>query len=165
MSKRIIVFRHGKSDWAEQGSDHDRPLNKRGQRDAKAMGRALAAAGQVPEYVLYSSARRASTTLELAAQAGRWPCPQHSSDELYETRPQAVLALLHEMPRQYDSVMLVGHEPTWSQLTSLLIGGGNIALKTATMACVEVAAQEWGQVEAGTGQLLWLLQPKLLPSP
>jgi len=164
MSKRIIVFRHGKSDWADLASDHDRPLNKRGQRDAKAMGRALAAAGQVPEYVLCSSARRASTTLELAAQAGHWSCPQHISDELYETRPQAVLALLREMPRQYDSVMLVGHEPTWSQLTSQLIGGGNIALKTATMACVEVAAQDWSQVEAGTGQLLWLLQPKLLPS-
>jgi phosphohistidine phosphatase len=164
MTKRILLFRHGKSDWANDVSDHERPLNKRGQRDAKAMGRALAAAEQVPDYVLCSSARRASTTLALAAQAGEWSCPQQSSDALYDTHPQAVLALLRELPTLYDSVMLVGHEPTWSQLTSQLIGGGHIGLKTASVACVEVAAQEWHQLESGAGELLWLLQPKLLPA-
>jgi len=51
--KRTILFmRHAKSSWADsKQKDLDRPLNKRGKRDAPAMGRYLKGLGIVPEYL------------------------------------------------------------------------------------------------------------------
>ena len=69
--KTLILFRHGKSDWdSEEPSDHDRPLAKRGRKAAKAMGKFLALAGQVPDSAVTSSAVRARSTLEIAMEAG-----------------------------------------------------------------------------------------------
>ncbi len=67
--KTLIFFRHGKSDWdAEYHGDHNRPVAKRGRKAAKLMGRFLASTGQVPDSVVTSSALRARSTFELAAQ-------------------------------------------------------------------------------------------------
>ena len=63
--RRLILFRHGKSDWdAPFGSDHERPLSKRGVKAAKTMGLVLARSDLVPDHAITSSAVRARTTLE-----------------------------------------------------------------------------------------------------
>jgi phosphohistidine phosphatase len=58
--------------------------------------------------------------------------------------------------------MLVGHEPTWSELTTFLIGGGHLRVPTAALVCIEFDVASWQQVTAGGGMLLWLLPPKLM---
>tara|TARA_Y100000748_G_scaffold190483_1_gene159480 strand:+ start:257 stop:535 length:279 start_codon:yes stop_codon:yes gene_type:complete len=71
--KSVTLFRHGKSDWsASYGSDHDRPLNKRGIRAAKKMGKFLADKNQVPELIISSTAVRAHTTVQLAIDNAQW---------------------------------------------------------------------------------------------
>ena len=65
--KSVILFRHGKSDWdARYDSDHDRPLAKRGIRDAKRMGKFLSKRAEVPELILSSTALRTRETTKLA---------------------------------------------------------------------------------------------------
>ena len=161
MPKRLILFRHGKSDWqAEFSNDHQRPLAKRGIKAAKVMGKHLAAAAQLPDSVLTSSALRARTTVELAAQAGNWSCPIRVTDALYEATPNQVLATIHQEPEQMQTLLLAGHEPTWSMLTSLLMGGGHLRFPTAAMARLDFEIDTWEQVTYGQGTLVWLLQPK-----
>jgi phosphohistidine phosphatase len=58
--------------------------------------------------------------------------------------------------------MVVGHEPTWSELVSLLVGGGAVRIATAAVACLELAANDWSAIEPGAGRLVWLVAPKLL---
>jgi phosphohistidine phosphatase len=163
MTKRLILFRHGKSDWdANFSRDHDRPVAERGIKAARAMGKLLAAAEAVPDSVVSSSAARAQTTMKLAIEAGDWQCQTRITDNLYEASVHQVLAVVHQEPDHHQSLMLVGHEPTWSELTTALIGGGQVRVPTAAMVCVEFDVSTWQQVTAGRGMLLWLLPPKLM---
>ncbi|MBE9112444.1 histidine phosphatase family protein [Nodosilinea sp. LEGE 07298] len=162
MTKHLILFRHGKSDWqAGSGRDRDRPVAERGITAAKTMGKLLAAAGKVPDLAITSSAVRARTTLELAAEAGRWPCPIKVTDDLYEASIKQVLEVVHQVADHHSSVMLVGHQPTWSDAVTYFMGGGAVQMPTAVMACLAFEVTTWAQVEYGRGTLVWLLPPRL----
>ncbi|WP_457665176.1 SixA phosphatase family protein [Thiolapillus sp.] len=160
MMKRLILFRHGKSDWdASFAKDHARPLAGRGVRAARQMGKLLSRASQVPDLIISSTAVRARTTAETAMEAGRWPARLQLSDELYASTPSRVLLLLQQLPNDLPSVMLVGHEPTWSGLVSHFTGA-NARMPTAAMAAMQFPLARWKDLRFGSGELLWLLQPK-----
>lgn len=162
MTKHLILFRHGKSDWgAGSGRDRDRPVAPRGITAAKTMGKLLATAGKVPDLAITSAAVRARTTLEIAAEAGGWSCPQEITDDLYEASISQVLEVIHRVADHHSSLMLVGHQPTWSDAVTYFTGGGAVHMPTAVMACLEFEVNTWREVEAGRGTLLWLLPPRL----
>ena len=162
MTKRLILFRHGKSDWDTPfGTDHERPVAKRGVKAAKAMGQFLAKAGQLPDAIVTSSAVRAQTTVEIAMEAGRWRCPCQVTDDLYEATSQQVLGVIQQQADTAQTLLLAGHEPTWSTLTAHLMGGGQVNVPTAAMVCLEFEVDRWEQVEFGLGYLAWLVPPKL----
>ena len=161
--KTILLFRHAKSDWeAGYRADHDRPLNKRGRKSAKLMGRFLALALELPDLALCSSALRAQDTLRLADDSGDWTCEKRDAAELYAASPGNVIELIRTQDDRFGRLMLVGHEPTWSLLAGALIGAGQMRMPTATIARIDLAADRWADVDAGKGELVWLVKPKLL---
>ena len=161
--KRIYVLRHGKSDWSsEYEADHDRPLKGRGVRAARLMGRFLAATGREPDVVVSSSAVRALTTARLAAEAGNWGCDVRVEPDLYGASRTRVLQEIRSLDTTIDSVLIVGHQPTCSDVVGSLIGSGEIRFPTAAMACIDVPTARWDAVEFGRGFLVWLVTPKLL---
>ena len=161
MSKRLLLFRHAKSDWHTGiTDDHERPLTKRGSEAARVMGRVLAAADQLPDFVVTSFAVRARTTVELAHEAGGWTCPVEISDALYDTDAASVLEIIRELPDTANNVLLAGHEPTWSELASRLIGGGALRFPTAALARLDLDVARWRDATFGSGVLVWLLQSK-----
>jgi phosphohistidine phosphatase len=157
----LLVMRHAKSDWDAGADDHERPLAERGVKSARKVGRFLASAEMVPELVISSTAVRARTTAELAAEAGGWSCPIERTSAFYDTDPELVLAEIaaREGPPR---LMVVGHDPTWSELVSLLAGGAAVRLPTAAVACLELPIDSWQAVAPGKGRLVWLVTPKLL---
>lgn len=161
--KTIILLRHGKSDWeADYDGDHERPLAARGQKGARKMGRFLTTARTVPDRAITSSAVRARETLATAAEAGGWTGPARVTDALYEATPEAVLAEIQTEPDDANTLIVVGHQPTWSGLVSMLIGGGRIEVKTATVAQIDVEVERWADVQPGRGVLAMLLSPGAL---
>jgi len=161
--KTLLILRHGKSDWdADYGNDHDRPLAGRGQKGARKMGRFLTTARTVPDRAITSSATRARETLATAAEAGGWPGPARVTDALYGAAPGDVLREIQAEPDDADTLVVVGHEPTWSGLVSMLIGGGRVEMKTAAVARVDVEAATWADVQPGRGSLAMLLPPGAL---
>ena len=161
--KTILLLRHGKSDWdADYGADHERPLADRGQKGARKIGRFLTTARTVPDRALTSSATRARETLATAAEAGGWSGPARVTDVLYESTPEEVLREIQAEPDEAQTLVVVGHEPTWSGLVSKLIGGGAIQMKTAAVAAVEVEVERWADVQFGRGSLAFLLPPRAL---
>src|SRR4029453_10627238 len=114
--KTLYLFRHGKSDWeGDDGNDHERPISKRGEKAARAMGKFLAQAGRVPDSIVTSSAVRARTTVEIAARAGGWKAPVRTTRALYEAAPEAVLEEVRAEADGTETLLLAGHEPTWSE--------------------------------------------------
>jgi phosphohistidine phosphatase len=159
--KTVILFRHGKSDWdAPSGADHDRPLAERGRNASDRMGRFLAARGEVPELAISSTAVRARDTLDRAVQAGAWSCRVEQRDDLYLPSPYGLLHVLHQQSDEVGSVVLVGHEPAWSETLSMLVGGGEYRFPTAAMARIDLAVDRWEEVDFGLGELRWLVTPK-----
>jgi phosphohistidine phosphatase len=161
--RRLILFRHAKSDWdTDFASDLERPLAPRGIAAARAMGVALARAGEIPGLVLSSSAVRARTTAELAIEAGGWECPLEVTEALYMATISGVLGEVHRVDPAVERLMLVGHEPTWSALAGILTGGSHIAMKTASVAAIDFGIDTWRGASGGRGELMWLLSPALL---
>ena len=161
--KTIIFFRHGKSDWAaEFDTDSERPVSKRGIEAAKLMGRFLGETGQRPDKVITSSAVRARTTAEIAHRTGSWDCSIRSTDALYAAEPAQVLSEIRAEPDSTGTLVVVGHEPTWSETIGLLLGRATLRFPTAAMARIDFDVQSWGEIDAGRGMLVFLVAPKLL---
>ena len=159
------MFRHGKSDWdAPYGSDHERPLAKRGRKAADRMGRFLSERGEVPELAISSTALRAQDTLDRAVRAGSWSCDVELLDDLYLPSPYRLLYVLQQQEESCSSVMLVGHEPAWSETISLLVGGDDFRFPTAAMARIDVDVDRWVEIDFGLGELRWLVTPKQVAS-
>ena len=58
-------------------------------------------------------------------------------------------------------VMLVGHEPSWSELIGELVGGAEVRFPTAAMARINFDVDSWDRIRRDHGELAWLVKPKL----
>lgn len=160
MRRTLLLMRHAKSDWeAGYSSDHDRPLNERGVRNARSMGRLLASEGIEPQFVISSTALRARSTAELAIEAGGWQTELRLDPSLYDSEPGEVLAVGTSTAPEVSRLMLMGHHPTWSMLVKVLTGE-RVEMRTASVAVVEVDLDSWAGLPGGTGSLNRMLTPK-----
>lgn len=160
--KTVLLLRHAKSDWgAPSTDDHDRPLAPRGRRAAERLGRALATLGPSPGTVLTSSALRARDTGERVVEAAGWTCPFEEDRQLYLTSPTVVLQRIREQDDAVTTLLVVGHEPVWSELATELTGG-RMKLPTGAVARIDLAVGRWRDAAPGAGTLIWLLTPKVL---
>lgn len=155
----MLLMRHGKSDWsADYDTDHDRPLNDRGVRSARVIGKALSKESQSPDLVVTSSAVRARTTAQLAAEAGHWVCDLIIEPRLYGSGADTVLQVAAETG-PVDRLMLVGHQPTWSILVSVLTGQ-QVEMKTATVALLRFEMSDWSDLAGTRGEVQRVFQPR-----
>ncbi len=160
--KTLLFFRHGKSDWSGDQEDHLRPLAPRGRKAAKRMGAFIAASGVCPDLVITSSAVRAVETLEIARKSGKWDVRVEVADALYGAAPADVLDLARQAPDDAETVMLIGHEPTFSETVAALIGGGRIRIPTGAVARIDLDISGWDAASEGDGTLAWLVVPRLV---
>lgn len=157
-----MLMRHAKSDWdVSFRSDHDRPLAARGERSARAMGEALRRWGEVPERIVSSTAVRAESTAELARLAGGWSCPLVLDGDLYGASPADVMTVAARHGGDVERLMLVGHEPTWSALVTLLTGA-RASVKTGTVAAIDLDVAGWDGAADARGTLAFLVHPRLV---
>lgn len=163
MQKTVLLFRHGKSDWdASYDHDHNRPLNSRGKRAAHAMGRWLAKTGPLPELILCSTAVRARSTCIMASEAGAWTNNVQYKKELYYAAPHNLLKHLQKTSANLQTVMLVGHQPTWSMTAEILSNHKIAHFPTASMVRIDFNIKSWERAVPGTGSLIWHQLPKQL---
>jgi phosphohistidine phosphatase len=124
--RTLVLFRHAKSAWPDV-ADHDRPLARRGIRDAPVMGRWLREAGLLPGQVLCSTARRARETWQFA-QAGLAATPPVTFDaRIYEGAATDLLAVLRKVPPATGTLLLIGHNPAIEDLALLLTAAPSAA--------------------------------------
>lgn len=159
--KTLLLMRHGKSDWdADFDTDHERPINRRGVRSARLIGRLLADRQSVPDWIVSSTAVRARTTVDLAMEAGAWDSHLELDETLYTSGPAAVLEVGSRTP-DVQRLMLVGHQPVWSILASGLTGG-HVDMKTAAVAIIGLSIETWSDLPNANGSLEELINPRPL---
>jgi len=159
--RRLMLFRHGKSDWdASYDTDHGRPLAKRGRRAASTMGAALRKMAEVPDVLVSSTAERAEATAELARVAGGWSCPLSLAPDLYGAGPEGALHIAARHGGDAERLMLVGHEPAWSSL-AMRLTGGRIAVKTGTVLAIDLHIDTWDDAPNAEGVLAFAIHPRM----
>ena len=146
----LVLIRHAKSDWSANASDRQRPLNKRGKRQAPESGRWLADNLQPIELAVVSPAQRARSTWELVA-AELPDAPRTTVDErMYTFDARGLLPIIHELADDLGIVALVGHNPAMEELASHLTGSW-VSMPTS---CVAVIGLSGPWSEAGPGGTL-----------
>lgn len=159
--RRLLVMRHGKSDWSAGTPDHERPLDDRGRGAATDVGATLTAVGLAPDHVVSSTAVRARSTADRANDGGGWGLDVVPDRRLYESDVATTLDVLATSP-DVGAVLLVGHQPTWSALVAHLSGGA-VAMRTSTVAVLDLLVADWTDVHGAHAELLTVLQPRHLP--
>jgi phosphohistidine phosphatase len=177
-TRRLILLRHAKSDWPDV-PDRDRPLAKRGRRDAPRIGRWLHEHGYQPDVVVVSAAARTRQTWDLVApELGGSPAV-HFEPRAYAASALTLLYLAQELPARYRTALLIAHNPGLSELAASLAGPPEsdkaagppesdratdngprpaISLPTAAVAVFEFSG-DWPSLTPGHARLINLTTP------
>jgi len=163
--KNLLIMRHAKSSWEFTNlSDHDRPLNDRGKRDAPRMGKVLLKERLVPQLIISSSAARARSTAEKVAKASCYSGEISVDSSLYRAGPSAYLKALRRQTSQYDTVLIVGHNPDLEHLVEILTGNA-MTIPTCGLAYVKLWIERWLDLKDDKkGELAKMWRPKELSS-
>ncbi|MEM1410816.1 MAG: histidine phosphatase family protein [Pseudomonadota bacterium] len=162
--KTLILVRHAKSSWKDASlADIDRPLNKRGRRNAPVMGRWLHEQGPGPDAVISSPANRALSTAQTIARELSFESEQIVIDEdLYFVGTDGMLRALERVDDRLGRVMMVGHNPVMTRLLNQLTGSDVWNMPTCAIAIIHFAMESWGLVDSTRGSLVAYQEPKSL---
>lgn len=162
MLRRLTLLRHAKSSWQESGtSDHDRPLNQRGERDAPVMGRRLLARGARPSLILTSTALRARHTAQIIARELGYPGEfLQREPELYLATPEQIMAVLARQADSFRNIIVCGHNPGLTELANRLTDSNIDNIPTCGMVEIELKLASWADIATATGDLQLFDYPK-----
>jgi len=154
---QLYFLRHGLADWPDwdPNQDHTRPLTKEGVKKMKATAKVIAQLDLKLDAILSSPFTRALQTADIVAGQLKLDATEEAA-----LAPGFNLERLGDIVTRYSSakaLMLVGHEPGFSMAIHEIIGGGRVVLKKGGLARVDVTS-----LDPLSGQLIWLLPPKML---
>lgn len=166
-SRTLIVMRHAKSAWDTDDADHDRPLAKRGWRDALVAGHVLREFADPIELVLCSTATRTRQTWDRAVEGGARATNVEYRSEIYEAESADLVGVLRAVPDELRSVLILGHVPGVEHLVSALAahdehpGWQEMAVKypTSAMAVLEITST-WRELDPASARLRAYLVPR-----
>ncbi len=162
--KKITLIRHAKSSWDNPSlRDSQRPLNKRGKRDAPFMSSMMAGRGWAPDQLISSPAVRAYTTAQhFAAALGREASSILQDPGIYEAGMRDILRIIHNLDDSWEHVALFGHNPTFTMVANHF-QHGRIIDNVPTCGIVEIEGAQishWSDFAPDTAQLLHFHYPK-----
>ena len=145
--KELFLVRHAKSSWDDSTiSDHDRPLNERGLRNAPDMGRRLSDREVSPDALISSTALRARTTARIIADSLGWPEERVVLDRaLYHASATELQEYIGGLNDAHTSVMLFGHNPGMTSLVSHLFGLALDNLPTCGVVHLQFSTESWAE--------------------
>lgn len=161
--KTLLLLRHAKSSWKDTNlPDHERPLNKRGRKDALAIGMALKEKELLPQKNLASSALRVRETCEGIFLGCQSTFDTEFLDALYLAEPEDILRLLQTVPDDVERVMVSGHNPGLEGLLQELSGHIE-SMPTGALAFISLPITTWSQLNSTTeGELIEKILPREL---
>ncbi len=142
--------------------DFERPLNKRGKRDAPAMGDRLAKRGDLPDLLISSPAVRALNTARILADALGYPQERiQLAESIYEAPMSALLDVVRQVTEDRRHVMLVGHNPGCEQFAGFLTGKPFARFVTCGVADLELDVPDWQGAGPGVAKVVSYWYPKM----
>jgi len=160
--KMLYIIRHAKSDWSDPSlSDFQRPLNKRGKKDAPLMGEQLGKNGVHPDLILSSPAVRAKMTIEAIADKVGYKTERIVYDEtLYMADMDTILRVLKQTPYSKNTVFIVGHNPELTLFAEYISGYEIDNIPTCGLFCVKLKGDDWQNLGKESAEIVSFDYPK-----
>jgi phosphohistidine phosphatase len=148
----IALIRHAKSDWSAAVPDRDRPLSKRGLRQASETGKWLSENFPALDLAIVSNAKRAQDTWELVNAEMKWPVDTELDDDAYTFDGYELLDIIADLDESIGHVAIVGHNPAIEDVIQLLTDE-QARMPTSAVAIISIRG-EWESVGSGNGRVL-----------
>ena len=161
--KTIIMVRHAKSSWKDPSlDDFDRPLNKRGKRNAPFMGEKLKERQIMPDLILSSPAKRARKTAIAVAKAIGYPKKKIKYDDnMYHPSARYLLEMVRNQDDKNETIMLFGHNPDFNDFADMLLKHNPIYnIPTTGVYCIRFDVDSWKKLREGKGESVFFDYPK-----
>lgn len=165
---QLLLLRHAEAE-PDAASDAKRTLTPKGAKQAERIGKFCLEHGFVPELILSSPLTRAEETARLVARELNVPklvqveaflrAGMTSERALSGLRESLFSLTKREKSRENVTIMLVGHEPDFSNFTGVLIGGRAESVHFRKATLMGVTLQE---LKPGAGTIEFLIPVKCL---
>lgn len=160
--KSLYLIRHAKSSWKfPELTDHDRPLNSRGKRDAPEMGRRLKERDIRPDLLVSSTALRAMTTCQVIAEQIGYPKEKIVGDRnIFHSGSGTLLQIVKNTSNDKNRLMIFGHNPGFTDFANRLAQTDIWNIPTCGVFACSFPVDHWKDVSFGGGQFLFYDYPK-----
>ena len=160
--KNLYLTRHAKSSWGNPGlADIDRPLNGRGKKAAPLMGKLISERGEKPELLISSPANRAfSTAKAFAKEMGYAETDIIVNRAIYVVSAQQLLNLVKDLDDLYNSIMLFGHNPTFTSFGDMVSGENIVNVVTCGVVRIDFEFSSWKNIDFNSGRMVFYEYPK-----
>ena len=138
-------------------NDFDRVLTEKGISDASKASQFLFESELSIDQLIYSSAARTTTTAQLIGELNKMDAPDmEANEQLYNAPVGTVLDLILRLNNDWETVMLVGHNPTFSYLAEYLTDHSPINLLPSHLVSIQFEVESWTMLTQGLGRLEWI---------
>ncbi len=162
--KTLYLFRHAKSSWDDSRlADEERPLTPKGIKNTLVVAEHLRNQGIRPELMISSHAVRAYETAVLIAKVLGYPKEQIRVDrKIYDGYFDRILDIIYGTPNDIGSLMIIGHNPTITQLANLLLDPGIPEMRTSAVVAIRFYTGQWESLPMSKVEKEFHVYPKLL---
>ncbi len=159
--KTLLLMRHAKSSWKDDSlEDHERPLKKRGKKDAKLIAKVMLKNELYPDLVLSSTSVRTQQTVEEITSKMEYEGKIVYLDDLYMGEPQDFIDALKNLNDSYQTVLIVAHNPGLEAYLQI-IDGEIEAMPTGALGYLVLVLDKWENISLDTmGDLIGFWTPK-----
>lgn len=161
--KKLFLVRHAKSSWKNASlRDIERPLNKRGYRDAPFMGHLMMTKNIKPDLLIASPAVRANKTAEIFCEEINYPSEKIIiKNELYEASRKDILSVIQLTENNYQSLMLFAHNPGLTELVNYLADNNIDNVPTCATVGITSSIEDWNELDDFNCSLDFFEYPKM----
>lgn len=163
--KILLILRHAKSSWKEPDLlDFDRPLSKRGKRDAPKVGKLLTQLDMVPDLIISSTAKRAKDTAKAVIESCKYKGNLELDPSLYGADYHSYVGALRAVQNEFSLVLIIGHNPALEELVRELTGRTE-HMSTCALAAIDLKhTRRWDDLGSkfGGGHLIHIWRPREL---
>ena len=163
--KTLLLLRHAKSSWEfPELSDLERPLNKRGKKDAPKMGKWLKNNTGVPDLILTSpSVRTLATISKVGHELGIKGDHYQTDERLYHASPDTLEQIVRSCPDEVKTLLIVGHNPGLTEFANQLCFNHPICnIPTSGIFGIRFNIDQWKKAIPENAEFLFFQYPKNL---
>ncbi|WNL28919.1 SixA phosphatase family protein [Aliarcobacter cryaerophilus] len=159
--KELILIRHAKSSWSNPLlEDFERPLNKRGAKNAPFMAKVLKQKEVNPDLIISSPSKRTKDTLDFFIKEFDYKGEIIFEESIYEAPYINILKVIKNIDDKHKTIFLFGHNPGFNDLVAFLLGRFEDNIPTCGVLKLNFDTNYWKNISKDNSKLIFFNFPK-----